>query len=258
MKVANMASYPPRGHVLGDQLERLSRQFDRINLCLNEFSDIPKELAKFDRLHVFIPDSDLKDVGKFVIPSDDEDIVFYIDDDILYPENYAAVMAARLERFGGAPVALGVHGVIYSDFLSAGPPARMVTSFRMGVEHDYVCSQLGTGTVAVIGRHAVRLEQMQGSTRYVDVRFAKICQENGVALVCVAREPGWLGELEEFVGNIDTIYHSFTRRPSDECLAEMKTIAGFARLDPNLAAQLREGGGFRELGPFTPQMELTA
>lgn len=254
MKVANMASYPARAHVLEEQVDRLLRQFDQINLCLNEFSAIPKELAKFDRLNVFIPESDLKDVGKFVVLSKDEDIVFYLDDDILYPENYAAVMADRLERFGGTPVALGVHGVIYSDFLSAEPPARMVTSFRMGVEREYVCSQLGTGTVAVVGRHAVRLEQMQGSTRYVDVRFAKICQENGVALVCVAREPSWLGELEEFVGNVDTIYHSFTKRPSDECLAEMKTIAGFARLDPTLGAQLREGGGFRELGPFTPQM----
>lgn len=238
MIVAHMATYPARAHALAEQLRQLARQVDRIELCLNEYESIPPEIGEIPEVRAFIPDTDLKDVGKFVVSPDDEDIVFFVDDDIRYPDDYVETMLKWYAIFDGLPVVLGVHGVTYSDFYDGSPSARTVMSYRMGLEHASVVNQLGTGTTMMRGKDVPALTAMVGSTRFVDVRFARLARDAGLSLVCVGRPQGWLTDHETFRGNTDTIFHSFTTNPSSDCVSEIKRIAGFSQLNGDVALEV--------------------
>jgi len=67
---------------------RIAPQVDHLFVCLNEYESKPSELGAFRNVTAIIPRQNWKDVGKFIFPTDDSDIVFTIDDDILYPRNY--------------------------------------------------------------------------------------------------------------------------------------------------------------------------
>lgn len=69
-------------------IQSLHAQVDKINLCLNEFEEIPEELDGFSKLNPVIPDKDYKDVGKFIFPCAKNDMIVLTDDDIIYPPDY--------------------------------------------------------------------------------------------------------------------------------------------------------------------------
>ena len=238
MIVAHMATYPARAHALAEQLRQLARQVDRIELCLNEYDSIPLEISEIKGVNAFIPATDLKDVGKFVVSPASEDMVFFVDDDIVYPDDYVKTMLNWYSIFEGLPVALGVHGVTYSDFYDGSPSARTVMSYRMGLEHASVVNQLGTGTTMMRGRDVPPLAAMAGSTRFVDVRFARLAYDAGLSLVCIGRPQGWLTDHDVFRGNTDTIFHSFTTSPSLDCVTAIKKIAGFSQLNGDVALEV--------------------
>lgn len=235
MIVANMATFPAREAVLEVVVRALAPQVDRLNLCLNEYAEVPRFLTRYPSVVPHIPASDLKDVGKFVFAVGEDDDVLLVDDDILYPPDYVPRMLALQRLQQDLPCALGVHGVIYSDFFDGRPQARVVALFHQAMDRFLVVNQLGTGTTLVKGRLMPPRAFMEGSARFVDVRFARWCRERGVALLCVPRAQGWLRELE--TGGT-SIFGSFTRQPSSEALLETRAIQGFARLDPAVVARV--------------------
>ena len=81
MIIANMATYPARSDIILKSVTDILKQVDLLNLCLNEFTTIPKNLSSLKNLNAFIPDKDYKDVGKFVCKQESDDDIFFIDDD---------------------------------------------------------------------------------------------------------------------------------------------------------------------------------
>lgn len=227
MRVANMATYPSReNNTFQQAISSIARQVDVVNLCLNQYSEIPDWLAALSNVKAFIPNKDYKDVGKFVHKPAPDDDVIYVDDDILYPRDYFTYLKSVADRYKELSPIVGVHGLIYSDAYCGYPLSRNMFTFRTRLSKSRVVNQLGTGTIYCKGWQCPELDFMLGSEKYVDVRFANHAQANGWPLVCAAREEKWMGDLEAE----QSIHEDFTKKWPLNVIREVQSIAGYSRL----------------------------
>lgn len=99
---ANIATQPRRLNVLSVMLESIKGQFDKVRVCLNDFESVPTWLTEIDNVEAVIPSHDLTDNGKFLGLETLEKPEYYLtlDDDIVYPKNYASKTVENIERFG--------------------------------------------------------------------------------------------------------------------------------------------------------------
>ena len=73
-----------------------------------------------------------------------------------------------------------------------------------------------------------RFELMQSSQRFVDVRFARICHESGIGMVCVPRAEGWLRDMEPE----ESIFESYTRANHKDQLEEVARLRRLRKAQP--------------------------
>ena len=225
MIIACMCTFPARGDLILPAIDSLYNQVDKIRICLNEYTEIPSFLDKYEKLDAIIPDTDQRDVGKFLdIDADDEDVILYVDDDIIYPENYTFVMCQKLAENDEA--AYGLHGVIYPDAYDGDVGLRRVFSFPRALDKDRLVNQIGTGTVAIKARNRPRHNFMDGSQKFVDVRFAVHCFKNRIPMICISREEEWLREIKHG----ESIFSSFTKKWPKAVSREVQSIAGYSKL----------------------------
>ena len=227
MIVANMASFPSReNNTLQEAIGSVSSQVDVVNLCLNEFKEIPNWLTGLTNVNAFIPEKDYKDVGKFLCKPAPDDDVIYVDDDIHYPRDYVTYLRSVADQYKEFSPIVGLHGVIYSDTFDGNPLSRNVFSFRTRLSCARVVNQLGTGTVYCKGWQCPGLEYMLGSEKFVDVRFAIHSRDNGWPLICAARDAKWMVDLEAG----QSIFENFTNKWPLNVTREVQSIAGYSRL----------------------------
>lgn len=252
MIIANMATFPARADTLEQAVRAMAAQVDKINLCLNEYSEIPAWAASISNLNAVIPESDLKDLGKFMFTHGNEDDVFLVDDDIDYPRDYVAetlrerdAVEARIGRY----LVVGYHGTIYlrrrkpAKFIKDVLKGRFSNAYQIGharIVHVYyerldrprVMAQLGTGTVCTRGKFMPPLAFMMGAARRADVRFASWCLDQRLSMVALPRAEGWIPAT---VNDDVSIYRTYTAKLPDEFVAE---VASFAFRVPQRGAYL--------------------
>jgi hypothetical protein len=236
MLVANMATFPARGSVIQETVGIIANQVDILNLCLNEYSEVPAWCLKFKNLNAVVPDQDWKDVGKFIFEVSAEDDVLLVDDDIVYPRDYVKHLIACRDYLNVDDVVLGSHAIIYSDFFDGMAHSRNVKSFRMGQDRFRQVNQLGTGTVLVAGRNMPTLDYMIGSQKFVDVRFSRFLHEKRIPLVSIPRAAGWMQDRD---GAGEGIFEGFTSSWPDEVISEVMDIAGYSKIDIEFMAYLK-------------------
>lgn len=236
MIVANLATYPPRRERLPVVVRALAPQVERLNIVLNGYDAVPAELPALPGVVPILPPADTKDTGKFLPDVGGDDHVFLVDDDLDYPPDYVARTLAALDACGGGRVAAGYHGTTYlrprlglsarklRRYFAYGPDrvmeSRKVLGFRQGLAEPVVVDQIGTGTAVVRGADMPPFAYMADAQMFVDVRFARWCFEQGIAIVCLPRATGWLSE-ERF----DERIYDFTRTFPAHVVAEVATFA---------------------------------
>lgn len=222
-RIAVMATFPARLSVVATAVGSIACQVDHVFLVINELKAAPSDLVLPENVTLVFPDEDLKDVGKFFVPVRTDDFVFLSDDDIIYPPDYCDVMIAKWNEYNDFNPVIGVHGVIYSDFFDGDPRARIVHVFTQTLRHDTHVNQVGTGTVLCRGAQMPSFEFMRDSARFVDLRFAVHCQRHGYARICIARDGGWMQDMEAGA----SLFETFTKGWSGSVVAEAQEIAGF-------------------------------
>lgn len=225
---AHMASYPPREAQLRSALLSLVGQVDAVHLVLNAYGEPPDWLVDLPTVHVTIPETDLKDEGKFIPTPAPDDVVFLCDDDIVYPADYVATMEAALRRYEPLHAVVGVHAVTYSDFFDGRAANRHVVTMAEPLERPRTVSQLGTGTVACFGRQLPDAATLAGSAGFVDVRFAAHCHANGYPRIAVGRPERWLEPLP----CESSLYETVTTKWSPDVVREVLAFAGYRHLMP--------------------------
>ena len=166
----------------------------------------------------------LKDVGKFLFPSPADDLVLLADDDLLYGPGHVRRLRRIGEAVGLESNVVGIHGSIYRTGEGALIKNRLVCHYQGPLAKSHRVHQLGTGTVLALGRNMAPLDYMQGSEKFVDVRFARWLHSKGVGLWAIKRP-------KEFIRNVppgneahETIYKTFTKNTPEHVLEEIRSF----------------------------------
>jgi hypothetical protein len=238
MIVANLATYPARSSALKRVIESIATQVDQLNLVLNEYDEVPHYLSDFDSVAPFLPAEDTKDVGKFYPNVSNADYVFLLDDDFIYPINYVSSTLAVFEQMEPESIVGGYYASVYhrpslgitfkmlKTFLRYGrkrnAPFRRAVHINEEVQQPFIVDQIGTGTAVLMGKNMPSYEYMKDSQKFMDVRFARWCFENGITPVCLPRAQNWFSESISFD---ETIYRGFTKKDPPHVAREIRTYA---------------------------------
>lgn len=230
--VGQVATYPARIGYLPVMLESVAPQLDEIHVVLNQYTKRQQRaLPKLANVNYVIPSEDLKDTGKFARVAASDEHIFLMDDDLIFPSNYVAMLVKWLDSAPSRRIAVGLHGVVYSDLFEGAAQSRFVVKFDKAFDRPLLVNQLGTGCLMIRGEFMPDFEVMKSAQRFVDVRFARYCHQNHIGMLCVPRQAAWVADQEPE----ESIFNSYTREHQTEQLQEIQTFAGFGRLDPKLA-----------------------
>ncbi|MFV0410317.1 MAG: hypothetical protein ACK5LJ_11665 [Paracoccus sp. (in: a-proteobacteria)] len=174
---AHLATFPPRRKIMLETVACIIGQVDRLFIILNEYDEIPAELAGNGKIEALIPPGDTKDTGKFYFAPGDDDVVFTIDDDILYPADYVAHSLAEAEPLG---LDRGVFGYQANAWAYKKAESRYGWKnfmFFKELNKPHPVDVIGTGTACMLGRNAPPFAALAGSAGFVDIRFARWQQQ---------------------------------------------------------------------------------
>lgn len=117
---------------------------DVLNIVLNEYCIFSTWLKDFSNTQVILPDTDLKDAGKFYPGAHAEDITLLIDDDLIYPENYVATMTSKANDVGLLSDGDGIdrlHGTVYLKNRNEDLIRRAVRAIKNGSTQPGHCEK---------------------------------------------------------------------------------------------------------------------
>lgn len=223
---AHMATFPIRSDVLPRAVDDICAQVDRLFLVLNEYDVIPDYILKNPRVEAIIPDEDLKDVGKFLFAPAPDDLVFFVDDDVKYPENFVSYSREMAQKVGLSDHVFGYHCSIYEKELEKGANSREVLHLRKPVFEFMFVDQIATNAMMALGKNVAPFSYMNGSQKFVDVRYAKWLFENGVSSVVLPRDRRFVHGMASAHPEDNSIWATFTRRSPQNVLEEIKSFAG--------------------------------
>ena len=233
---AHLASYPPREEMLRQMLPSILPQVDRVFLCLNEYGSVPGWIAENDKIEAIIPDQDHKDVGKFVTRPADDDVVFFVDDDVKYHPRYVRRMVKIARQIGMDGNAFGYHGSTYKPSIVQGRLERRIFQFQKRLTATTEVHQLATNSMMAVGKNVAPLEYMLDSQKFVDVRYAKWLFEQGVKSWSVRRDHGFLKEISPTEEDHETIWESFTKNTPVHVIREIQSFTCAEEADNGLRA----------------------
>lgn len=189
---AHMATFPPRQSIMWDTIHSIAPQVDKLCVCLNEYTEIPARLMEIPNLEPMIPDQDLKDAGKFAFPAESDDIVFTIDDDIIYPQDYVSRLVKFADKIELEQNSIGyqAHTWVYKKRFEK----HGWRNFLFGKECKKIIKVdvLGTGTVCALGKNVPPLDDMITSAGFVDFRFSRHQIKRGVNMWTLPRNEGYV------------------------------------------------------------------
>lgn len=239
MIIANMATFPPRAAGLKRVVERILPQVDQLNVVFNEYSQIPKEYENVPGLCSIIPHEDTKDVGKFYPDISESEYLLFIDDDVDYPEDYVAETIKRFDSLPKGKFLGGYHTSIYQkpkiNFTPSGikryircflfpheiAAFRKVVSFFEDLDAPVVVDQVATNSAIMRGQDMPSYSFMRDSQKFVDVRLAMWCFEQGIETVALPRKSGWLATEPDD----HSIFLNFTQKHYSHVAREIRNFA---------------------------------
>lgn len=169
---AHLATFPPRAGILMQAVQSILPQVDRLCVCLNGYDRVPVELGDLAKVQTMIPDSDLKDAGKFAFPVANDDFVLTIDDDIVYPPDHVERLLRPFDEIDPTGNVLGLFGNVFGP---KGPDRTLgwrTFPFTKQVAQILKMDVLGTGTTCQLGRILPSLSDMRSSAGFVDIRHS--------------------------------------------------------------------------------------
>ncbi|KKL97203.1 hypothetical protein LCGC14_1836820 [marine sediment metagenome] len=214
MRVASLATVVDRVHLLGDVVESLLPQMDRINVYLNGHTELPDCLRKPD---VWVAWSrghgNLGDAGKFFWSGRLRDCYhFTCDDDLVYPPDYATALIAAIERYERRAI-VSVHGAVLHEPLKSYFRGRTAYPCLEELTEDHQVDVLGTGVLAY---HTSTIHLSIDDfpvANMADIWCAVAAKRRGVPRVVIAHERGWLRYLPPPEGT--TIYDRYRASGND-------------------------------------------
>lgn len=191
--LAALATIPTREAFLPLVLRSLRQQVDRLCVYLNGHESVPASVLELADEHVL----DSTNVGaerKFWWAEKHDGVYLSCDDDIVYPADYAAAMAAAVDERGGGEI-VTAHGRCYVGRPSAvhevtGP----IGFFHKRVDCGRRINHGGTGVMAWDASR-IRMPTEWTERNMADLQVAVWAQRAGIPLWLVPHQAHWLQPL---------------------------------------------------------------
>lgn len=221
---AHLATFPPRAGILMQAVQSILPQVDRLCICLNGYDRIPEEIGDLGKVLAMIPETDLKDAGKFAFKVADDDFVFTIDDDIVYPPGHVERMLRPFDMIDPTKNVLGLFGNVFGPKGPEKIPGWRTFPFTKPVAQTFKMDVLGTGTTCQLGRALPGLENMKSSAGFVDIRHAILHHQANRSLWLVPHgEDALLGILPEDLKST-SLFETVNRTRHPDMMAELKKL----------------------------------
>ncbi|MBU3030934.1 hypothetical protein [Paracoccus marinaquae] len=242
---AHMATFPPRAGILMQTVATILPQVDRLCICLNQYARIPDALRDDPRIEAMIPADDLLDAGKFAFTPGDDDMVFTIDDDILYPSDYVAHTLQAFDDLDPARDVAGYLGHAWVMKPKKGRPGWRNYMIQKRVPQIFKVDVLGTGTACQLGRNLPRLKDISTAAGFVDLRHARLHGRAGRSLWVLPRGDDYLRPNlpDELAGT--SLFETVNRQLRPDMMREQKLLMQERSPHSGLKLDLvrkREGG----------------
>lgn len=201
MITASLSTVAWRRPALEQMLPTILPQVDRLNVFLQGYDATPECLR-----HPKITIADGRDHPQWLAIKSTAKLFWVaqglvadgvhlcVDDDILYPADYAAHVAGKIERYERKAI-VGFHGARYRDTVNHIYRDRTEWHYEKLCASDVPVHTIGSGT---IGWHtsALRLTfEDLPDWDAVDYRIAIAAQKQRVPMLCLQRRDGWLKSL---------------------------------------------------------------
>jgi hypothetical protein len=238
-----MATMPSRSATTPQAIASVLPQVDRLWLFLDRF-DEPPPYADDPKIRVVRSQEtgDLRANGKFAaLALGEEPCVFFsVDDDVVYPVDYCARLAAAIERYRGSAV-VGVHaGVLRTPTTSYARDTKVLHR-RSDQSRPVGVDLLGSDSLAFRTSTVSFDVRSWPEVNMVDLSFALEARRRGVPLVMLDRPSHWLRALDE--NQADSIWSGVLADDSRQTeLARELTALPRPRLPRNGARRL----GYRD------------
>ncbi len=198
--VACLCSIPERTDSLQKTMQSLDNQVDKFHLYLDRYDGIPDFVYSFcSKVEVVLSKDKpgLRDNGKFYPFTSITYPCYYltVDDDIIYPPDYAITLINKIERYHRQAV-IGVHGILLPEKAEQYFGGyRKVLFFSKELRHDQLVNAIGTGAAAF---HSDLLKGMDlrhfPTPGMADLHLAAFCKKRGIPMVAIARPDAWIQE----------------------------------------------------------------
>ena len=207
---ANIATQPRRLNALSVMLESIKGQFDKVRVCLNEFESVPTWLTEIENLEATIPNKNLTDNGKFLGLETLTKPEYYLtlDDDIVYPKNYARKTVENIERFG---CIITYHGRLLRGFNLSYYRQHQFYSCAVRQTDNFEIDIVGTGVTGFDTEYyhpkGIAYDPRQKMT---DVLFSYQATNAGKTLGICQRPDQWIKPL-----NTEGIFNDFQKQKAE-------------------------------------------
>ena len=200
-----MASFPFRKKWMLKCIDDLFDQCDNFYLWLNQYTEIPKELLKYDqsKMHIHLSTDNLKENGRYLFfdgPCKD-DYCFICDDDINYPTNYVQNTIDCFKRNGdNIVVAYYIHSNY--KFMSEHKKDSVENTLINSVVPHY---RFGLGVTAFIPSIMNFQFTNEELIRNYDIEMfvAQQCVDNGIRVITPKRPDKFVRFIRDVEKNDD-------------------------------------------------------
>ena len=207
-----MNTIPERYPNLARSLSILLDQADIFYLNLVNYPEIP-ELPKSPKLQVNLVGQKGSEYRfAYYNLSETHDYYFTVDDDILYPKNYAEVMIANAEKYNHRALVC-VHGTILdltrvNNFYG---PSRKGWNYKRPLETNQRVTLPGCGTLCISKRSGFKLNLEDFKVKNMsDTYIGCWAHQQKIPVYAVARKKKWLRMLPQYGNSI------WGKNPHDE------------------------------------------
>jgi hypothetical protein len=191
-KIFNVATYQ-RDESLFRMMDSIYNQADEINIALNLHDKIPNKFLNDPKINCFLTDNLIGDGYKYYKLNESDGYFFTVDDDLIYPSDYAQYMIEKFEQYSGMYI-VTLHGRVFYNYPIGSyyrSPHHNFTYF--GDMNEDVFVHFGGSGVMMFHTNLLKFPYTDiKSANMGDIWLAKFANEKGIRIICIKHKMGYI------------------------------------------------------------------
>lgn len=218
MITASMATIPSRKDILRKSVESIYPQVDKIHIAFNYRDEpIPEWIQEYPNIEYSVHDNSMGDAAKFYGAHGANGYVLIVDDDMLYPPDFASKLLGKVDRYSCVVCVAGsmMPGKVNSYYKDRKIVATART--KKQCKSDTFVHIGTTCGMAYNTEHITFPLSVFEKPNMADVWMSIHCHRQSIKILCIKKNQDWLKSADNMRERY-TIYG--TRDEHDDIQAE--------------------------------------